>query len=519
MTRPWPVHPVCFALAPLLALYARNAHQLTPGVLVWPALVLMGATLLVWTVAGFALHSARRGAVAEAVAACAFLYYGHARNVLEPVRAQALGLDVSLGDDWLLVPLWLAMFTAIGWALARRRASIEAWTRVLNLAGAVLLAVPLVQLVAYAFDGDSAPEAQAPSAPAAVRASANAPDIYYLVLDGYGRADVLATYFGFDNTPFLEGLEARGFNVAEASVANYPSTLLSLGSTLNMRYLPAPYPRARARKLLEDNRLLALVRAHGYRYMHWGSSAAYTASNPRADLNVQRMGAQEFVYVLARSSLLACAQETTLSLLRRAHREHILSAFDRLPELRTRFDGPVCVFAHLILPHPPYLFAASGEPRAGAVLRLDQTDWAPAAHYLDQVRFANRKVLDLVDRVVAASDRPVVLVIQGDHGPGTTFPAPHAADARVRYIRERMPILNALRLPDRDPDLVWPGITPVNTFRVVANAYLDADLKRLPDRAWFPRTLDKPEDGYEDVTELLRTAGAVRSTSEKDRTP
>src|SRR5690606_2778066 len=45
------------------------------------------------------------------------------------------------------------------------------------------------------------------------------PDIYLLVLDGYGRADVLADMYDFDNTPFLELLTSQGFQVAPQATA------------------------------------------------------------------------------------------------------------------------------------------------------------------------------------------------------------------------------------------------------------------------------------------------------------
>ena len=74
----------------------------------------------------------------------------------------------------------------------------------------------------------------------AAQASKSAgPDIYFIVLDGYARADVLAKYYGFDNGPFLEGLRQRGFQVSDASRSNYNWTFLSLGSSLNLDYIQA----------------------------------------------------------------------------------------------------------------------------------------------------------------------------------------------------------------------------------------------------------------------------------------
>src|SRR5262249_55600413 len=63
------------------------------------------------------------------------------------------------------------------------------------------------------------------------------PDIYYIILDGYARSDVLRRNFGLDNEPFLRRLERKGFFVARRSAANYCQTPLCLASSLNARYL------------------------------------------------------------------------------------------------------------------------------------------------------------------------------------------------------------------------------------------------------------------------------------------
>ena len=44
---------------------------------------------------------------------------------------------------------------------------------------------------------------------------ASHPDVYYVILDGYARADALATHYGYDNEPFLDALRERGFVVAD----------------------------------------------------------------------------------------------------------------------------------------------------------------------------------------------------------------------------------------------------------------------------------------------------------------
>ncbi|MGE3513254.1 MAG: hypothetical protein AB7N65_30715, partial [Vicinamibacterales bacterium] len=59
-------------------------------------------------------------------------------------------------------------------------------------------------------------------------------DIYYIVLDGLGRPDVLHDVYGLDLEPLVATLRGHGFYVADRARSNYGQTFLSLASTLNM---------------------------------------------------------------------------------------------------------------------------------------------------------------------------------------------------------------------------------------------------------------------------------------------
>jgi len=50
---------------------------------------------------------------------------------------------------------------------------------------------------------------------------------------------------------------------------------------------------------------------------------------------------------------------------------------------------------------------------------------------------------------------------------------------------------------------MYPSITPVNTFRLIFNAYFGTDLKLLPDISYFSNW-DNPY-GFTDVTTRLDT--------------
>ena len=66
---------------------------------------------------------------------------------------------------------------------------------------------------------------------------ADTPNIFHIIVDGYARDDVMLRLLGYDNGGCLDALDARGFYVARQSYANYPSTFLSLASTVAMDYV------------------------------------------------------------------------------------------------------------------------------------------------------------------------------------------------------------------------------------------------------------------------------------------
>ncbi len=66
-------------------------------------------------------------------------------------------------------------------------------------------------------------------------ATADTPNVFYIILDGYARADTLQRVCHCDNSDFLNFLRSRGFYVADEACANYPMTFMSVASSLNMR--------------------------------------------------------------------------------------------------------------------------------------------------------------------------------------------------------------------------------------------------------------------------------------------
>jgi len=71
--------------------------------------------------------------------------------------------------------------------------------------------------------------------------------------------------------------------------------------------------------------------------------------------------------------------------------------------------------------------------------------------------------------IIAESDRPVLILLQGDHGPGHFTP------------EARMEILNAYYFYDQNYANLYEDISPVNSFRIVLNTYFEQELPLLED--------------------------------------
>ncbi len=103
----------------------------------------------------------------------------------------------------------------------------------------------------------------------------NPRNVYWIVLDGYPRADVLRQFFDFDNEAFLKGLRDLDFVVYDRALASFPETIFSISSTLSLGFLqdgsPSTilptadlYPMVRGQNVVVNT-----LRSMGYRYVHF----------------------------------------------------------------------------------------------------------------------------------------------------------------------------------------------------------------------------------------------------------
>ncbi len=257
-------HPVLFALLPVFLLYTGNINEVSLPDLLLPLAALAVVSLPVWWLCARLLRDPHRGAVLASLCWIWFFAYGAWRRWLDPEDETMALAAVIAYLALLLVPV----------SLARLRRSYLHASRAFTVIAVGLTALQLLTIARY----ETGRVRYAPPATAerlqgiSLHPPAQPPDIYFIILDGYARADVMQEIYHYDNRPFLEFLKTRGFQVASDSRANYCQTLLSLASCLDLDYLDTFLKRMDARdggrrpldEALRSTRVRALLQQHGY---------------------------------------------------------------------------------------------------------------------------------------------------------------------------------------------------------------------------------------------------------------
>ena len=493
--RPLVLHPLLFAALPVVYLYAANLAETNLSDVLAPlAVILVGAVILL-AAAAFLLRRIHAAGVAVSGLILLFFSYGHVHRGLA---------GTPVGRHRVLLVLWAALALVLVVAAVRGRRWLVRATGALNFVAAGLVLVNVATIALYNLRSRPA-EVGDPGIAAAPRTAPDR-DIYYLVFDRYGGERALRGSFRFDNSTFVEGLEKRGFYVADRSSGNYPRTLHSLASSLNMDHLLELARRVGEdsgdggplREILADHRVGRFLKEAGYRYIQVGSWWAPTATSPLADRTMRAGLLSEFSAVLLSTTAAAPVLEMVSGEMEPRRREYnrTLQQFENLTKA-SRLPGPKFVFAHFLVPHTPYVF-----DRNGAFLPQEIHDArSEGENYVEQLRYVNRRIEQLLDEILAVpeKERPIVL-LQSDEGPGERPESWEGVPQRV--LEEKFFILNAYHLPGVEDPPLYPTITPVNSFRLVLNLYFGAELPLLPDRVYVFQDIDHLYR-FTDVTERL----------------
>jgi len=328
------------------------------------------------------------------------------------------------------------------------------------------------------------------------------PDIYYIILDGYGREDILQDLYGFDNSEFISYLEEKGFIVPAHSLSNYPKTALSVTSTLNLDYVQNFAPNLDNSILwwlmspwLDHNLVRTSLEKIGYSSVSASTDWSIT-DNPTTDYYVKSLPVilSEFDrYILGVTPLkmiIPMIRDISTAPSYESYRRSQLNNFHSLIK-SSSIPGPKFVFGHVLLSHPPFVFSSDGTPlNPNYTFSFNDGSDFPGTpeqyrkQYAGQLQFLNGQLELVIDSILENSKEPPIIILQADHGPGmlTDF-----ASIENTCLPGRFSNFSAYFLPGMNSRSIPDDITPVNLFRIIFNEYFDTDLPMLENEQYYPR--------------------------------
>jgi len=516
------VYPALLGLFPVLQLAAINPHEYAYGDLLAVLAVAVVALTVTYSLVALLLRrwpADVRAAVMLLIVSWFFFFI--------PVTDLLGKVAWRLTRPPVMAPVGLVLTAALLWWLLRKRPRLERFSTFMAATGGILVAFSSLSIVRSAGgQGDLVRRsslARDLARPLPVRGvvpvGRNTPprDVYVVVVDGYANSEILREYFDFDNGPFEDSLRALGFTVPRVVHSNYAQTRLSIASLLNFEHLtrlsgeiPAgTKPNGILDYLTENNRTALFLKSRGYRFAFFPSAwFEATRTNRHADEQFKAWRGLNLYGELTRTDFrLALRNKTLLWYLvpkSISGRDHALASFAGLKAVPDR-DVPTLAFAHFLIPHPPFVLDAG----CGAADRpIDWAKpWLDKEGYRGQLRCVNAQLLGVVRTLLARSETPPIIVLQGDHGSalGDQVDKKTVSDVTPAELRERMGAFGAYHLPAGGDSALGDTVTAVNVMRHVLRYYFAADLPPVPDDLNFS-VFSRPLE-FHRVNELVRGAG------------
>ena len=527
-------HIFLIAFFPIIAVYSVNIGLIKLEQFIFPTVLIIGSAFLLFLCLKYVLKHARKAALIVTLAFIIFFSFGHIYNILDQV---SIG-NTDLGSNRILLPIFATLFVIGTILIIKTKRSLDNATSIVNTISIAFISVIVIMVgiemfgcdecliqqdSSWEFDFNSTEKIDFSSYfqdhTFTISEYDSPPNVYYIILDGYPRNDVLEKHVGFDNNEFTNFLKQRGFHVAENSHANYSLSSTSIPAIMNMNYINflADEIGEDSRNynpligkdigLYADNLVIKNFKSMGYKVAKIGSVPMYVHEMPLVDLSVCHKSIHlmdnRLFDTVARISMIGYFIERSSEDIQR---EIILCAFEELPKISGYYDEPVFVWSHIMIPHFPLIFGPNGEPitPGKSLLSMNHpeytdSDWNVKEQFVQQLQFANKKSMKLVDKILK-NEKESIIIIQSDHGSGFGI---NLQDPANDDIMQKLSNFNAIYFPnEKQREILTDDRTSVNTFRLVFNSQFGSDYEILEDKIYWGLSIKKPF-WFKDVTSIL----------------
>jgi len=507
-------HPFLFAIFPVISTYSINMQELLPIHLLQPLLIILVFTTIIFFITKIIFKKWSKVGVVVSLIISLIFSYGH---IYSQISGLTLG-DFLIGRHVFLIIPYIIVFFSGSYYIFKTKNKFENITKILNAIAITLILISIINITTYAIENNglgltipeiaenvvvsSSTDIQDKIIISSVDNFENFPDVYFLILDGYGGTSSLKKDLNYDNSKFIEMLNKKGFFVASDSHSNYPQSFLSIPSTMNMEYLnylkdalgEESKDQLTAMSLMKDSKVMEIFESKGYTTVNFLTSDFQVNADYLLCESQSIFEANELMSTLSKINIF----QYVLSWIELENvREQQECYFSELPEIHKKIQEPVFVYAHIMVPHPPNLFGPNGEH---VMPRIYYNEWGTQEdkdRYLDTLQYTNLRIEEFIEKVLNETDHQPIIIIESDHG--TDFGVDWNEPTN-EMLKQRFSNLNAYYMPEGQ-EMLYDTITPVNSFRIMFNSNFNGNFELLEDKVYWSN-YDKPYK-FEDITELV----------------
>lgn len=319
------------------------------------------------------------------------------------------------------------------------------------------------------------------------------PDIFFLLFDEYASSISLKKHYNFDNSATDSFLVNQGFHLLPNSRSNYPNTVPSMASCLNMEYLPPvrtdiPIKREDVQywsDLIRNNKVMRFFSSMGYQIRNHSFfdfeghpapvSQRWFSTDAKLITEETLLGrlCDEFDWYIRQYEFLRKILPVTSYKEQEANNDTCLAGV--MKESQEKSATPRFVYGHFLIPHFPFYKDKNGKSLPDSIVDAVHHERLPSLpYYLEYVQYANIELRKLVSSI-RKNNPEAVIILMSDHG----------YRWNIKKLEEVYYALNAIYLPSGNYSGFYDSVTHVNQFRIFFNTMYGEKFPLLKDSTVF----------------------------------
>lgn len=489
----FPFHPFLFCIFPILHLYSNNSIESQLADIFFPILFSTSLVIVFLLLSKIFLKDLKKSPLIISILICMIFFYGYIYEILNFNEFFEIELKHRI-----LLPLFSIIFIIFSVIIAKKVNS-QNTNVIFNVVSITLIITLIPNLIFLDYTNFDIENNNIENESYIINQnfytlenpnileSENKPNIFFIILDGYGGTKRMIEDLKYDNYPFLDELKSREFIVSDNSNSNYPSSKWTMTSVFNMIYLPSITQNQTDNQhsqllsfMKQNNEVMRNLKTLNYEIIIFQPDGFFNNNYPLTDqtyCNIEHNVPTKFEQSLLRTTIL---NFIITSIEVENDRTSILCGFNEAPKFLDDTNSPIFLYLHLRLPHPPYVFGANGEFVIPGEMQSEAGSFKNEKAYIDSIKFANTKVISLIDEILS-KDKNSIIIIQSDHG--YDFDIDYENPSSLS-LKQRLSNINAVYYPFGN-QVFYDGFTSVNTFRIIFNDLFNAEYEILEDRMFY----------------------------------